>query len=66
MITNRMKKEDTEHDWLCVGMHKGTDTLVFTQLKEFALTENHKFITFEQDELLFGVLGVRKPTSSEN
>ena len=64
LIASRMERIDNQHDWVCVGVQQGTDTQsVFTSLQDFAEIGNHKFTTFNQDDLTFGILGVRKQDS---
>ncbi len=30
-------------------------------MREFAVNEQHKFVTFEQDDVIFAILGIRRP-----
>ena len=30
-------------------------------MREFATNEQHKYVTFEQDDVIFAILGIRRP-----
>ena len=34
-------------------------------MREFAANEQHKYVTFEQDDVIFAILGIRRPVSSQ-
>ncbi len=60
LFASRMERVDKEHDWVCIGVQKRSELQIFTYLQDFAASGNHKFATFDQDDLKFGILGVRK------
>ncbi len=35
-------------------------------MREFAANEHHKFVTFEQDDVIFAILGIRRPDTYPN
>lgn len=59
LIAERMKREDREHDWICMGVPNGADMTLIKEMSDFATNGSHKFVTFCQDDLVFAILGVR-------
>ena len=53
-----MNNMDKSHEWICIAVLENANTEVIQELEEFASTDGHKFMSFKEGGVIFGLLGV--------